>query len=253
MSPLPAPRIYNPSTDAPFLHDIARLHAACITTDHTLATFLPPLSHDKILASWTAWSEQVAAGNRVIILQLTEEDVLAGVVSLFMPETETGKHRSEVGRLLVSPDFRKRGLAREMMGVLEQVAREKERWMVVRVLVPMVLTYELLADGLTASRYNNRQRSRACVPKIGLQENRCCTQLWLQSEGRQPGRRDFLLQRCKARLRRITAICAGCCTFGIEGIDNVQLAKTMIRNFCTSPVPYCAGFCHWTLPWFTLA
>lgn len=48
-----------------------------------------------------------------------------------MPDTETGKHRSEVGRLLVSPDFRKRGLARRLMGVLEEVARERGRWMVV--------------------------------------------------------------------------------------------------------------------------
>ena len=30
-------------------------------------------------------------------------------------------------------------------------------------------------------------------------------------------------------------MCAGCCTFGIEGIDNVQLVKTMNRNIFTSP------------------
>lgn len=135
MSPLPPPRLYNPCTDLPLLSSIARLHAACITTDNTLATFLPPLSHEKILASWTVWSDQVVAGSRVIVLQLTgEEGVVAGVVSLFMPETETGRHRSEVGRLLVSPDFRKRGLARELMGVLEGVARERDRWMVVSIL-----------------------------------------------------------------------------------------------------------------------
>lgn len=56
---------------------------------------------------------------------------MAGVVSLFMPESETGKHRSEVGRLLLSPEFRKRGLARRLMGCLEGVARERGRWMVV--------------------------------------------------------------------------------------------------------------------------
>lgn len=60
-----------------------------------------------------------------------EDAVVAGVVSLGFPDTETGKHRSEVGRLIVSPDFRKRGLARRMMEVLEVVAREKGRWMMV--------------------------------------------------------------------------------------------------------------------------
>lgn len=97
-----------------------------------MATFMPPLSHDKILASWTLWSEEVKAGSRLIILQLSsDESEVAGVVSLNMPDTETGKHRSEVGRLLVSPDFRKRGMARELMRALEDVARDKGRWMVV--------------------------------------------------------------------------------------------------------------------------
>jgi len=134
-STLPPPHLYNPQTSSPLiLHSIARLHAACITIDHTLATFLPPLSHDKILASWNEWSSQVEAGTRVIVVQLTAADSneVAGVASLFMPETETGRHRSEVGRLLVSPDFRKRGLARGLMQVLEDVARDRGRWMVVR-------------------------------------------------------------------------------------------------------------------------
>jgi GNAT superfamily N-acetyltransferase len=138
-STLPPPRLYIPSTDHTLLDSIARLHAACIITDHTLATFLPPLSHNKILASWKVWSEQVTAGTRVIVLQLSGEDekesVVVGVASLFMPESETGRHRSEVGRLLVSPEFRKRGLGRRLMGVLEEVARERDRWMVVSILV----------------------------------------------------------------------------------------------------------------------
>jgi GNAT superfamily N-acetyltransferase len=133
MSTLPAPHLYDPMTHQYLLPSIARLHATCITTDHTLATFLPPLSHDKILASWGEWSSQVEAGTRVIVVQLTGDDdeEVAGVASLYMPETETGRHRCEVGRLLVSPELRKRGLARKLMGVLEEVARGRGRWMVV--------------------------------------------------------------------------------------------------------------------------
>ena len=128
---LPPPRFYNPTTDSHLLSPTASLHAACILQDNLLATFLPPLSHDKILASWEAWSEQVVAGRRVIVLQLSDAGDLAGVVSLGFPDTETGKHRSEVGRLLVSHEFRKRGVARDMMGLLEVVARERGRWMMV--------------------------------------------------------------------------------------------------------------------------
>ena len=128
---LPPPRYYSPTTDSHLLDPIAELHASCILRDNLLATFLPPLSHDKILASWKAWSEQVVAGRRVIVLQLSDAGELAGVVSLGFPDTETGKHRSEVGRLLVSHEFRKRGVARRMMEELEVVARERGRWMMV--------------------------------------------------------------------------------------------------------------------------
>lgn len=67
----------------------------------------------------------------MIVIQLSDAGELAGVVSLGFPDTETGKHRSEVGRLLVSHEFRKRGVARRMMEELEVVARERGRWMMV--------------------------------------------------------------------------------------------------------------------------
>lgn len=82
-----------------------------------------------------------------------EDAVVAGVVSLGFPDTETGKHRSEVGRLIVSPDYRKRGLARRMMEVLEVVAREKGRWMMVSFFD--VLFMFLLRGGVYSARSTN--------------------------------------------------------------------------------------------------
>lgn len=134
--PLPSPYLYNPTTNSPLLPALARLHATCISVDNTMATFLPPLSHEKILASWREWSNEVSAGRRIIVIQpaaaSSASDEVAGVVSLYMPETETGNHRGEVGRLLVSPDYRKRGLARVLMAALEGEARARRRWMLVR-------------------------------------------------------------------------------------------------------------------------
>ncbi|KAM0717791.1 hypothetical protein Q7P37_006123 [Cladosporium fusiforme] len=131
---LAPPRLYNPQHDHPILPSIAHLHALCITHSHTLATFLPPLSHSKILSDWEAWSREVEVGKRVIVLQLTSptngEEMVAGVVSLFMPESETGRHRGEIGRLLVSPEVRKQGVGRALMRVVEGEARERGRWMI---------------------------------------------------------------------------------------------------------------------------
>lgn len=145
MTALPPPRLYDPKADKWLLDSIAQLHIDCITQDHTLATFLPPLSHSKVLASWQVWSDQVENGSRVMMLQMAPagsgdnplpqhpsgEIILAGVVSLSFPDTETGSHRSEVGRLFTSPDFRRRGVARRLMVALEPIAVERERWLMV--------------------------------------------------------------------------------------------------------------------------
>ena len=45
-----------------------------------------------------------------------------------MPSVETGPFRGEVEKLLVSPRFRKVGVARRVMEKLEEVAKEKGRW-----------------------------------------------------------------------------------------------------------------------------
>lgn len=57
----------------------------------------------------------------------TREEELAGIVNLVMPVTETGPFRGVVEKLLVSPRYRKMGIAKAMMGKLEDVAREKRR------------------------------------------------------------------------------------------------------------------------------
>ncbi|KAK6434897.1 hypothetical protein LTR95_008924 [Oleoguttula sp. CCFEE 5521] len=135
LPPLAPLRLYDPRLDQHLLNDIAVIHADCITHDGQLLTFLPPLSHEKIVHSWLGWSAEVEQCTRVIILQtalseMTGQEVVIGVVSLNMPISETGSHRSEVGRLIVSPHHRRRGIARALMERLEAIARENGRWLV---------------------------------------------------------------------------------------------------------------------------
>jgi len=126
---------YNPFLHAQLLPSIASLHMACITTDHTLATFLPPLSHAKVLHFWQGYAADVAEGLRDIIMILlpaqselseAEAEVVA-VVVLHKPMAETGPFRAEVLKLFVSPEHRKKGLAKRLMVKLEEVARREER------------------------------------------------------------------------------------------------------------------------------
>jgi len=147
-----------PNVDT-ILDGIVHLHAHCILHDHTLATFHPPLSHSKMSSYWSTRLAQVGQGARHIIVQLLpitsrtadtplpifaadnptpipapaveidgEKYEVAGVVSLWKPESETGPHRGEVEKLFTSPNHRRKGVARNVMRELERVARQNGRW-----------------------------------------------------------------------------------------------------------------------------
>ncbi|KAJ7168712.1 acetyltransferase [Mycena filopes] len=51
------------------------------------------------------------------------QEQLAGYVVLYRPLTETGPFRGSVEKLLVSPNFRRRGIARKLMERLETEAK----------------------------------------------------------------------------------------------------------------------------------
>lgn len=60
-----------------------------------------------------------------------KEGELMGYVCLMMPITETGPFRGEVNKLMVSPNHRRKGVARRVMEKLEDVGRERGRTLLV--------------------------------------------------------------------------------------------------------------------------
>ncbi|KAG4440156.1 hypothetical protein IFR05_004365 [Cadophora sp. M221] len=128
-----APILYDPNKHLHLISSLASLHAECITSPpYTIATFLPPLSIPRMEAWWTARAAEVAAGSRHIIMQLasdpkTGNEEVAGYVMLDMPESETGPFRGGVEKLLVSPRWREKGIARRVMRKLEEIARREGR------------------------------------------------------------------------------------------------------------------------------
>ncbi|KAI1490576.1 acyl-CoA N-acyltransferase [Biscogniauxia mediterranea] len=138
--PTPSARLYSPTEHAHLIPYIAALHAACISQDQTIATFLPPLHHEKLLAWWKDAIAEAGRGSRLISLLLLDDDdesavaatttkgaELVGVVTLSMPPSETGAHRGVVEKLFVSPKYRRRGGARTLMAHLEAEALKRGR------------------------------------------------------------------------------------------------------------------------------
>ena len=146
-------------THSNYISSIATLHATCITTDKTILTFLPPLSHPKIVNWWTDLAKQTAGDSpeRFIILCLVfkdgsssvddnvenrdgdgdgdgdeeGEEEVAGVVMLHSSFSETGSFRGSVEKLIVSPDHRNRRVGSRLMRRLEAVARERGKTILV--------------------------------------------------------------------------------------------------------------------------
>ncbi|KAL0933157.1 Acetyltransferase [Colletotrichum truncatum] len=121
------PYMFSPADHTHLIPYLAALHAACISQDRTLATFLPPLSHEKLLGWWKERIAEVIDGTRLMLILLDESEPgskpkgteLMGVVMLWMPYSETGPFRGFVEKLLISPKFRQRGGARMLMSALE--------------------------------------------------------------------------------------------------------------------------------------
>lgn len=129
--------VFDPQTQRSLLPQLVNLHAACIEQDNTIATFLPPLNHSKMLDWWSQRADEVAQGTRDIVMCYVQSDesqspALGGFVTLAKPPSDTGPFRATVEKLLVSPAHRRLGIAKLVMEKVEELAAEKGRTMIVR-------------------------------------------------------------------------------------------------------------------------
>jgi hypothetical protein len=101
MSPPSPPVVYSPAEHYKHLKAICDIHRDCVKIDGTLATILDVDHPTKLLDLWNGFNTEVENGTRTIILQFASGpgavEELAGVVTLLMPFSETGK--TEEGRL----------------------------------------------------------------------------------------------------------------------------------------------------------
>ena len=128
---------FDPEKHQSLLPSVVDIHIACIEIDKAIATFRPPLQRGKMLQWWQSQAKEVAEGHRVILMYLsasnTGDEEVTGVVMLVKSMTETGPFRAVVEKLLVSPNHRQHGIARQLMRKLEEVAQRDERTLLVRI------------------------------------------------------------------------------------------------------------------------
>lgn len=179
--------LFTPGQHTPLIPYLAAIHASCITHDRTIASFIPPLSHEKLLAYWKDRIAEVSAGTRLLLLLVRADDSdpassnglldhhhhhhhhhpavpkgtnLVGIVMLDMPPSETSSFRAVVEKLLVHPSYRARGGATALVDALEREAVKRGRTM---------LTLDTESGSLAESVFSKLGYTEVGrIPKYGL-------------------------------------------------------------------------------------
>lgn len=130
---------FSPSKHDKFLPAIIQLHIDCIESDGALLRFHPPFTLEKrqrMETFWKARLSQISSGHRITLIALASSDgqqeaAIAGIVELGMTEADTGPFRGDLEMLMVSPHYRRRGLASKLIDALEEIAKEEKRTLLV--------------------------------------------------------------------------------------------------------------------------
>lgn len=131
---------FSPSQHTHLIPAIIQMHIDCIQSDGALLRFHPPFTPEKIQKMETFWNErlsQISTGRRITLIALVSSDGgkdqgdVAGIIELGMPEADTGPFRGDVEMLMVSPNYRRRGIANKLLNELEEIAKEKKRTLLV--------------------------------------------------------------------------------------------------------------------------
>lgn len=93
-------------------------------------SFMSPLGRDRAAAFWRRVAEDVAAGERALIVA---EDGLGvcGTVQLVLAQPENQPHRAEVSKMLVHRRARRQGLGAALMRAAEALARDSGKTLLV--------------------------------------------------------------------------------------------------------------------------
>ncbi|GKX34248.1 MAG: N-acetyltransferase GCN5 [Rhizobiaceae bacterium MnEN-MB40S] len=108
------------------IDDFAAVLHACVHAGANV-NFVLPFSLDDSAAFWTNKVAPALENGKRVIWAAMENGRVAGTVQLDYDTPPNQPHRAEVTKLLVHPDFRRRGIAKALMAELESEAQRLGR------------------------------------------------------------------------------------------------------------------------------
>ncbi|NDW33882.1 GNAT family N-acetyltransferase [Salipiger sp. PrR007] len=98
------------------LRELADILAACVA-DGASVGFVMPFGMDEALRFWEGLIPEIESGGRVLFGAFDGERMV-GTVSLALAGMPNQTHRAEISKMLVHPEYRRRGLARGLVAAL---------------------------------------------------------------------------------------------------------------------------------------
>ena len=103
------------------LSDFGALLHACVHAGSSIG-FVLPFSPAEAEAFWRDKVLPAAEARLRLVLAAYVDGTLAGTGQLDLDRMPNQPHRAEISKLMVHPDFRRRGIAKELMHALEEKA-----------------------------------------------------------------------------------------------------------------------------------
>lgn len=106
--------------------ELAALLHACVHDGASIG-FILPFTRDDAVRFWTGKVAPALQSGARVLLVARSGGRLAGSVQLGIDTMPNQAHRADVSKLLVDPDFRRRGIATALMRAIELQARALDR------------------------------------------------------------------------------------------------------------------------------
>lgn len=94
-------------------------------------SFMLPLARDKAAGFWRGVLDDVARGERVLLVAETPVGRIVGTVQLITAQPDNQPHRADVAKMLVHSEARRQGVAAQLMAAIDHAAREEGKTLLV--------------------------------------------------------------------------------------------------------------------------
>ncbi|WP_186031554.1 GNAT family N-acetyltransferase [Burkholderia gladioli] len=130
--PIQAPRIRRLDADEARakIPELAEVLIDCVEGGASVS-FMLPIARDTALRFWQGVADEVALGQRVLLVAEDAAGIAIGTVQMITAQPENQPHRADIAKMLVHRRARRQGVGEALMQAVEAIASEEGKTVLV--------------------------------------------------------------------------------------------------------------------------